>query len=253
MFIFIGRSLINFFNEMGLLVNLLGKVFHLTLSGKLHWQNCKDQIVSLGYNSIGIVLITAFFIGMVFAMQITKEFMKYGAAKVVGGVLAIAIWRELAPVLTAVIVAGRVGSAITAEIGSMQVTEQVDAIRAFGVDPDYYLIAPRVVALGIMLPCLVAFFDVIGILGSYIMSVMVMGLNQVLFTTSVDQIALVSDLSGGLTKAVFFGVVIALISCRQGLATSGGALGVGIATTRSVVVSLLSIFVLNYFLSMVLF
>lgn len=253
MLLFLGKSLLNFFGEVGLLLGLLSRIIALIFKGKLHWRNFMQQIVYLGYNSTGIILITAFFIGMVFSMQITKEFLKYGAGSVVGGVIGIAIWRELAPVLTAVIIAGRVGSAITAELGSMKVTEQVDAITSFGIDADYYLVAPKVVALSLMMPFLVLFFDVIGLLGSYFMSVNIMGLNPVLFITSVNELVDIKDLGGGLVKALIFGVVISAVASRQGLATEGGSLGVGNATTRAVVISLLSVFVINYFLSAIIF
>lgn len=249
----IGLVLMGFFNEIGALIVLWRTVVAQVFTGKLHWRNFKEQIVHLGYDSLPIVLITAFFIGMVFAMQITKEFLKYGAGRAVGGVISIAIWRELAPVLAAVIVAGRVGSAIAAELGSMKVTEQVDAVTSFGVDPDYYLVTPKVAALTFMLPVLVALFDIIAILGSYFMSVQVMGLNPMLFYTSVNEMATLGDLAGGLFKATIFGLCIALISCRQGLSTEGGALGVGIATMKSVVMSLLAVFILNYFLSALIF
>lgn len=252
-FIQIGQTLMGFFEEIGSLIVLLRTVFVQTFTGKLHWRNFKEQIVHLGYDSLPIVLITAFFIGMVFAMQITKEFLKYGAGRAVGGVISIAIWRELSPVLAAVIVAGRVGSAIAAELGSMKVTEQVEAVTSFGVDTDYYLITPKVMALTAMLPILVALFDVVAIIGSYFMSVGIMGLNTMLFYTSVNEMATLGDLAGGLFKAMIFGVCISLISCRQGLSTQGGALGVGIATMKSVVMSLLAIFILNYFLSALLF
>ena len=249
----IGQILLDFFNEVGVLIILLRTVVIQVFSGKLHWRNFKDQVVHLGYDSLPIVLITAFFIGMVFAMQITKEFLKYGGGRAVGGVISIAIWRELAPVLAAVIVAGRVGSAIAAELGSMKVTEQVDAITSFGVDPEYYLVTPKIVALACMLPILVALFDIIALIGAYFMSVGVMGLNTMLFYTSVNEMTTFGDLAGGLFKASIFGLCIAAISCRQGLATEGGALGVGIATMKSVVVSLLAVFILNYFLSALLF
>ena len=249
----VGKTLVDFFNEIGAVVMLLKTVFTQVGARRLHWRNFKEQVVHLGYDSLPIVLITAFFIGMVFAMQITKEFLKYGAGRAVGGVISIAIWRELAPVLAAVIIAGRVGSAIAAELGSMKVTEQVDAITSFGVDPDYYLVTPKVMALMFMLPVLVAIFDIVAIVGAFFMSVHIMGLNSMLFYTSVNEMATFGDLAGGLFKALVFGLCIALISCRQGLATQGGALGVGIATMKSVVMSLLAIFILNYFLSALIY
>ena len=253
MFGYIGKSLLYFFNELGLSLKLLFNSFVLLFTGKLHMRNFLEQVTHLGYDSLPIVLLTSFFVGMVFAMQLTKEFMAYGADQAVGGVISIAIWRELAPLLTAVIVSGRVGAAIAAEIGSMKVTEQIDAIKSFGVDDVYYLIAPRVWAVTFIFPVLVVVFDVISMLGSYFMSVKVMGLNSIMFYNSVKNIPKVLDLSGGLIKSLFFGLAVAVISCRKGIATTQGASGVGLATTKAVVVSLLTVFILNYFLSLIIY
>lgn len=253
MFNIIGKSFIGFFIEVGAHVLLLFKVIGQVFSGKLHWVNLKKQLVHLGYDSLPITVITAFFIGMVFAMQITKEFMKYGAGQAVGGVIGVAFWRELAPVLTAVIIAGRAGAAITAELGSMKVTEQIDAIESFAVDSNAYLITPRIVAVSFILPLLVVIFDLVGLIGSYLMSVKIMTLNSMLFLDSINKMIKFKDLAGGLIKSLAFGAVISLIACRQGVSLKGGALGVGVATTKTVVISLLAIFILNYFLSAVIF
>ncbi len=253
MFDYLGQSLLHFFSEIGITLQLLFKVIWQMLSGKLHWRNFKEEVVHLGYDSMPIILLTAFFIGMVFAMQITKEFVKYGGGSVVGGVIGITFWRELAPVLSGVIVAGRVGASIAARLGSMKVTEQVDAIKTFGVDEILYLVTPKVAAVSLVLPIMVICFDVVGLLGSYFMSVKVMGLNSMLFYNAVKQMPKMADLTGGIIKAGIFGAAIALISCQQGLNTEGGALGVGVAATRAVVISLLTIFILNYFLSLILF
>ena len=253
MFAQLGSSLLYFFDEVGLIIRLFFKVVYQIITGRLHWRNFKEEVVHLGYDSLPIILLTAFFIGMVFAMQITKEFVKYGGGSVVGGVIGIAFWRELSPVLSGVIIAGRVGAAIAARLGSMKVTEQIDAIKTFGVDEVAYLVTPKVAAVAFILPLAVIFFDVIGIIGSYFMSVKVMGLNSMLFYSAVKEMPDLTDLLGGVIKAVFFGAAIALISCQQGMETKGGALGVGIAATKAVVISLLTIFVLNYFLSLIIF
>lgn len=250
---YVGKSLLYFFNETGVILRLFGRITLNILSGKLHWKNFKQQVVHLGYDSINIICITAFFIGMVFAMQITKEFLKYGAGNVVGGVIAIAVWRELAPVLSAVIVSGRVGAAITAELGSMQVTEQVDAVKSFGVNEVNYLVSPRVWSITFVLPLLVILFDIIAIIGSYIMSCKVMGINDVVFYNAVRQMPKTIDLTGGLIKSAVFGTAIGLIACHKGMSTQGGALGVGISTTKAVVTSLLTVFILNYFLSLIIY
>ncbi len=253
MLVYIGKTVIYFLGEVGESLKVLYFALWHLLTGKVHLKNLRQQIVHLGYDSVPIILITAFFVGMVFAMQITKEFVKYGGDQAIGGVIAIAIWRELAPLLSAVIVSGRVGSAIAAEIGSMKVTEQVDVIKSFGIDEYRYLLTPRIWAITFSFPFLVVFFDVISLLGSYFMSVKVMAVNSVIFYNSVKGMPSMLDLSGGLIKALFFGMAIAVISCRKGLETEHGALGVGVATTKAVVTSLLTVFILNYFLSLIIY
>jgi len=253
MFNQLGHNIVKFFSEIGSTVHLFFSVAKSIVLGRLHMKNFKEQIVLLGHDSLPIVVITMFSIGMVFALQVSKQFIKYGASNVVGGVLGLSIWRELGPVMTAVVVAGRVGAAITAELGSMKVTEQIDAIKSFGVDIVNYLVVPRVAALSLILPLLCAIADFVGVFGGYVISVGVMEINQTAFFTSIQDYLTVTDLVGGVFKAFVFAIVISLISCRQGLSTRGGALGVGNYTTRSVVISLISIFILDYFLTSVIF
>jgi phospholipid/cholesterol/gamma-HCH transport system permease protein len=167
--------------------------------------------------------------------------------------VAIAMARELAPVLTGVVVAGRVGAAITAEIGSMKVTEQIDALRVMAINPIKYLVVPRLLACVIMVPILVIFADIIGTVGGYLVATLYADISSFTYIHSITLFTVVNDIIGGLVKAMFFGGIIAIIGCYKGLTTGEGAEGVGRATTASVVSSIILIFISNYFLSLVLY
>jgi len=248
----LGNWFLGFIQELGEIFLLMGKCFKALRRGTVHFKNFINQVVHLGIDSLPIVITTAVFVGMVFSIQISKEFSKYGAARVVGGTVGLAIWRELGPVLTAVVIAGRVGSAITAELASMKVTEQIDALKSMAISRTNFLVAPRFFACMLILPGLVALADLFGVLAALIIA-KANGINTVAFIASLSTMVVTADLVGGLFKAFLFGVFIAAISCYQGLAASGGAAGVGKATTKSVVVSLIMLFVVNYFLSQFLF
>ena len=161
--------------------------------------------------------------------------------------------RELAPVLTGVVLAGRVGAAITAEIGSMKVTEQIDALRVMATNPIAYLVVPRLIACVFMLPVLVVFGDIIGTIGGYLVATLYAGIGSFTYLHSIKVFVVVNDVTGGLIKSMFFGAIIALIGCYKGLNTAQGAEGVGRATTGSVVTSMILIFISNYFLSLILY
>lgn len=223
------------------------------LHADIHWRNTLDQMAFIGVESLPIALLTALSVGMVFTLQISSEFIRYGATTVIGGVVAIALVRELGPTLTGVVVAGRVGAAIAAELGSMKVTEQIDALEVLAADPVRYLVLPRVLACLIMLPVLTFLSDLVGIAGGYVVASYVKGINPQLYLISIQQLLVPGDVYKGLIKAVVFGGILAVVGCTKGLTANNGAKGVGQATTSSVVVSLLSIFVVNYFLSLLLF
>jgi len=211
------------------------------------------QMAHLGVDSLPIVLLINLFTGMVMTVQTAHEFIKYGTQFSIGGVIAIAMGRELGPVLTGVVMAGRVGAAITAEIGSMKVTEQIDALRVMATNPIQYLVVPRFIACVIMLPLLVVFADLIGTVGGYMVAVYYYHINGASFLNSIKSFAIAGDVTGGLLKAAVFGGIIAIIGCHKGLTTREGAEGVGQATTSSVVCSIILIFVFNYFLSLLLY
>jgi phospholipid/cholesterol/gamma-HCH transport system permease protein len=247
----VGRNVITCLESFGKIMLLVFETIYYL--GRSNFKNTLHQMAHLGADSLPIILLTILFTGMVMTVQIAHEFIKYGAQSSVGGVIAIAMGRELAPVLTGVVTAGRVGAAITAEIGSMKVTEQIDALRVMAVNPIEYLVVPRFVACMLMLPILVVFADIIGTVGGYLVATLFSGIGSYTFLNSIKIFAEVNDVLGGVVKGMFFGGIIAIIGCHKGLTTAPGAEGVGHATTSSVVSSIIIIFICNYFLSLLLF
>ncbi|MGC9506230.1 MlaE family lipid ABC transporter permease subunit [Baaleninema sp.] len=227
-------------------------VVHL-LSGKIHRRNTFEQMAMVGPQSLLINTITAAFVGMVFTIQVAREFLNFGAESAVGGVLALALARELSPVLTAVVVAGRVGSAFAAEIGTMQVTEQIDALHILRTDPIDYLVIPRLLACGLMVPVLTLFSLCIGMSGGLLIATSQYNIAQSVFLNSARNFLGFMDVIHAMTKGAVFGGLIAIIGCSWGLTTSGGAKGVGESTTAAVVTSLMAIFIANFFLSWAMF
>lgn len=252
MFDYLGKRIGTFLTQLGQLTLLAGQSCrHIVL--RPHVGQMFEQMYRLGVKSLPITTVTALFIGLAFALQVVQEFLKFGAGNMIGGIVALALWRELGPLLTAVVVAGRVGAAIAAELGTMKVTEQVEALEAMGQDPVRYLVAPRVAASTLMMPLLVGWADVVGFFGGFIIAMGSGRVNPYMYFESAQAMLHVQDIMGGLMKGVFFGFCIALISAYMGLSAKSGAKGVGEVTTRAVVVSLIVIFVLNYFLSTALF
>ncbi|PIG91285.1 MlaE family lipid ABC transporter permease subunit [Gloeocapsopsis sp. IPPAS B-1203] len=227
-------------------------VVHL-LRGKVHRRNTLDQMAAVGPESLLIALITAAFVGAVFTIQVAREFIQFGAGNAVGGVLALALTRELAPVLTAVVLAGRVGSAFAAEIGTMRVTEQIDALYMLKTDPIDYLVIPRVIACCLMLPALTLLSLVTGMLGGLLIVTNIYNLSQSTFLDSARNFLSVWDICSAAIKAACFGILIAIIGCSWGLTTTGGAKGVGQSTTAAVVTALLAIFISNFLLTALMF
>lgn len=207
----------------------------------------------VGPDSLFIALLTAVFVGAVFTIQVAREFITFGAGNLVGGVLAVALTRELAPVLTAVVLAGRVGSAFAAEIGTMRVTEQIDAMLMLKTDPIDYLVIPRVLACLLMMPILTLLSLVTGMLGGLIIAMNIYNLSDTQFLDSARNFLGSWDIISAIIKACCFGVLIAVIGCNWGLTTTGGAKGVGQSTTTAVVTALLIIFISNFFLSWLMF
>lgn len=205
-----------------------------------------QQCLNVGVRSLPVVLITGAFTGMVLALQTASAFRYFGAENLVASVVAISITRELGPVLTGLMVAGRVGSAMAAELGTMRVTEQIDALHTLATNPIQYLVVPRVWAATLMLPCLVVFSDSIGIFGGRFVAVSVLGINPVVYLERSLQYLRLADVGVGLLKAGLFGLTLSLIGCYEGYSVRGGAREVGIAVNRAVVSSIALILVVNY-------
>ncbi|MBV9389868.1 MAG: MlaE family lipid ABC transporter permease subunit [Chroococcidiopsidaceae cyanobacterium CP_BM_ER_R8_30] len=227
-------------------------VVHL-LSGKINRRNTLEQMAEVGPESLVITLVTAVFVGMVFTIQVSRELINFGAGSTVGGVLAIALARELAPALTGVVLAGRVGSAFAAEIGTMRVTEQIDALYMLKTDPLDYLVTPRVIACCLMLPILTLLFLLTGMLGGFLIATNLYHISPGVFIDSARNFTRITDVIDAMLKGICFGALIAVIGCSWGLTTTGGAKGVGQSTTAAVVTALLVIFITNFFLSWIMF
>lgn len=249
----VGNRMIDILEEIGRISGLAGATFRDIIRGKIDVRLTLDQMVKIGVNSLPLALITAAFIGMVFAVQIASEFVRFGAGKFVGGVMSIAMARELGPAVTGIVVAARVAASITAEIGTMKVSEQVDALESLGASPIRYLVIPRLIATTLMLPLLTVLTIITGFFGGYLVAVAVSKINGVQYMETAQSLASLWDVYGGLIKTAVFGVIIAIISCYKGLTTRGGAKGVGESTTSSVVITLISLFIVNYFLSIIFF
>lgn len=210
------------------------------------------QCEFIGVGSLFIVLLTGLFTGLVFALQSSFAFAKFSAESLVGATVVISLCRELAPVLTGLMVTGRAGSAIATELGTMRVSEQIDALSTMAVSPVQYLVVPRVLAMTIVMPMLTMLFNAVGFVGAYVVSVFQTGINEGTFMGRIHQLVTFSDLAGGLFKSAIFGFAIALIACHKGMNASGGSRGVGLAATRTVVAGSVTILVLDYVLTSML-
>lgn len=207
------------------------------------------QMLRIGYFSLPVVGLTAIFTGAVLALQIYVGGSRFNAEGFVGQVVVIAMVRELGPVLAALMVAGRVSSAIAAEIGTMRVTEQIDALTTLATNPFKYLIAPRLIAATLTMPLLVLIADIIGVMGGYLAATRRLGLNAGVYMESTVNVLEIDDVTSGLTKAAVFGFIIALMGCYHGYHSRGGAQGVGAATTNAVVTASVLILLFNYILT----
>jgi phospholipid/cholesterol/gamma-HCH transport system permease protein len=238
---------------LGRIMLLLGSTLKGIVRPPFEIRNIVRQMLEIGVNSLPVVLVTAVFTGMVLALQSYTGFKRFGAEGLVGSVVALSMTRELGPVLTALIVTGRAGAAMAAELGTMRVTEQIDALETLATNPVKYLVAPRFLSGMIMLPALTAVTDIIGILGGYFVTVILLGSSSKTYLRATWDYLELQDIYSGLVKACFFGLAFALISCYKGFYTRGGAEGVGRATTGAVVYSSMTILISDYFLSVWLF
>jgi len=249
----IGRSILHMLAAFGAGALMLWDALRGVITGNVRARNrIIEQMAIVGIESLPIVLITLLFGGMVLGLHTAKVMVRYGAGNYVGMLVSISIAREVAPTLTGIVVAARIGSAFAAELGSMAITNQIDALRALATNPIRYLVTPRLVAAAIMLPILTMYADVMGVLGGMLVSASG-GVSSNSFLTSAQTYLEVYDIAGGLLKAVVFGVIITITSCYIGLRTEGGAAGVGRSTTAAVVWSIVLLYASNFIMSWMLY
>jgi phospholipid/cholesterol/gamma-HCH transport system permease protein len=249
----VGQGTINAFAYAGGIAELLADAMRYIAALRIRVRETLDQSYLLGVQSVSIVILTSLFTGMVFSLESAVQAVEYGVGNLVGGAVAFTTARELGPMLSAVVVAGRTGAAIAAELGSMVVTEQIEALQSLGLSPTRMLVVPRLLALVIMLPLLTILADVVSIIGGMLVAGAYAHISQESFIASARSALPFGDVLKGLFKSAVFGVIIAMIGSYQGLQTRGGAAGVGKATTGAVVTSIILIFMFNFALSYILF
>ena len=245
--IILGKRAIEFLYFLGGLTRLIAHSFYWAFLPPFKKDRIFEQAKKAGYDSFPIVSLVALFIGFIFALQTAYFMQRIGSEIYIASLVALSIVRELGQVITALVVAGRVGAAITAELGSMQVTEQIDALETLATNPIKYLVVPRFLALTLMLPILTLYADAIGIFGSYLICVFKLGISSSMYMHVTFDSLMYKDLFTGLFKAVVFGMIIAFVSCYEAFNVEGGAEGVGRATTNSVVKTFIMIIAADCF------
>ncbi len=248
----LGDKVFLLLTEMGKVLLFLGQTLRWTFSSPFYVKNVLRQMEVIGVNSVPVVLTTAISTGMVLALQSYTGFKRFGAESLIGAVVSLSMTRELGPVLTGLMVAGRAGASMAAELGTMKVTEQIDALTTLATNPMKYLVVPRFVASTVMMFFLTVLGMMIGVTGGYFVGVKVLGTNPTTYYNQSINNTEVTDIWYGLVKALVFGAVVGLIGCYKGFTTEGGAEGVGKATTGAVVISCMLILILDYFLSALL-
>jgi phospholipid/cholesterol/gamma-HCH transport system permease protein len=243
------EPILSFFDNIGTTITLTGKTVAWLVRPPFRFSQVLAAMDFIGYQSIFIVALTGTFSGMVVALQTTYALRAFSAEGRVGGIVAVSLSREVAPVFSAIMVTARAGSAMAAELGNMRVTEQVDAIATMGVSPIQYLLSPRLLAAVVMVPLLCVLYTSVGMMGAYLVAIVLLGGDPGVFMQSVRDFAVPKDLFMGISKACIFGFIISSISCRHGFFASGGARGVGVATTNAVVESCVTVLVANYLLT----
>lgn len=248
-----GAWVLRALDEIGRTLYFLHDALRVTFRYGLRWDQIFEQALQIGVRSSLVVILTGVFTGLVFALEIGYAFGLFSAQAWIGPSVVLSLTRQLAPVLAALMVTGRAGSAMAAEIGTMRVTEQIDALHAMAVPPMAYLVTPRLIATTVMLPLLTAVFDFVGFLGAYVVAVNVLGVSS---TTFINQILInvdLKDLYSGLFKAAVFGFLIALVCTSRGYNARGGAKGVGNVTTQAVVVSSALVLIADYFITALIY
>ena len=249
----VGLAVAHFVEEMGRIMVFFTETLLWLFRPPLNLRNIFKQMEEIGVNSVGVVIIMASFTGMVLALQSYTGFKRFNAESLVGTVVALSMTRELGPVLTGLIVAGRAGASMAAELGTMRVTEQIDALATMATNPIKYLTVPRVIAGFIMLPLLTIISNMLGIFGGYLVGVKVLDANPVVYMRRSFDYLEMNDVFSSLFKTSVIGLIISVISCYKGFYAAGGEEGVGKATTGAVVISMMLILISDYFLTAILF
>jgi phospholipid/cholesterol/gamma-HCH transport system permease protein len=249
----VGRLFLTFLGEVGRLTTFTVNSVSAIVRPPFYWRLLAQQFMRIGWFSLPVVGLTAFFTGGALALQIFIGGNRYGAESFVPQIVVLGITRELGPVIAGLMVAGRVAAAIAAEIGTMRVTEQIDALTTLSTNPVKYLVVPRLVAAVISLPILVGIADAIGVFGGYIVATKSLNFNGAVYLKNTADFVTHHDVTSGLVKAAVFGFIIALMGCYSGFNSRGGAQGVGTATTNAVVSSSILILAANYLLTSILF
>ncbi|MBP6609286.1 MAG: ABC transporter permease [Deltaproteobacteria bacterium] len=243
------RALQSLVEQLGAHLLLLWSVFRWAIRPPYRLAVLLEAMVFIGFESLPIVLLISLFVGAVFALQLSSALRTFRAEAFTGATVGLALTRELAPVFTSIVVSARAGAGMATELGSMRITEQIDALATMAINPLQYLIVPRVVAGTLMVPMLTMLFNCVGMLGAYIVSVGVQNVDKGVFLANARWLLDPNDITQGMVKAVVFGCVLTLIACNQGYNASGGAKGVGVATTRAVVGSFVTVLILDYFMT----
>jgi phospholipid/cholesterol/gamma-HCH transport system permease protein len=252
-FAVIGRVFLAFLAQTGRLTLFMIDGVSSVFRPPIYWSLIGQQMMTIGYFSLPVVGLTAFFTGGALALQIYMGSDRFGAESFVPNIVVLGITRELGPVIAGLMVAGRVAAAIAAEIGTMRVTEQIDALTTLSTNPMKYLVAPRLVAAVVTLPVLVLVADAIGVFGGYVVSTRSLGFNGAIYIKNTVDFVTNQDITSGVIKIAVFGFIIALMGCYNGFHSRGGAQGVGNATTNAVVTSSILVLAANYFLTSILF
>jgi phospholipid/cholesterol/gamma-HCH transport system permease protein len=249
----LGRIALGFLAATGRLVLFTGSGLGHCISPPFYLRSLGRQMIEIGYYSLPVVGLTAIFTGMVLALQSYTGFARFSAEGAIARVVVVSITRELGPVLAGLMVAGRIGAAMAAEIGTMRVTEQLDALTTLSTNPMKYMVAPRLIAGTLMLPFLVLIADIIGVFGGYLVAVYKLGFNPVTYLHSTWDALETGDVISGLVKAAVFGFIVTLMGCYNGYNSRGGAQGVGAATTNAVVTASILILCFDYILTEMFF
>ena len=247
------KPLENIVRELGRISMMLSESIYLAFMPPFKLSYIFKQMEFIGVRSVFVIILTGAFTGMVLALQSYYGFKKFGSEGLVGATVALSMTRELGPVLTSLMVTGRAGSAMAAELGTMRVTEQIDALTAMALNPIKYLVTPRIIAAFLVLPVLTVISDFIGIIGGYLVGVKLLGINEGAYIDKMIKFVELNDIYNGLVKSAVFGVILSVVSCYKGFYAKGGAEGVGRATTEAVVASSVTILVTDYILTSFMF